>query len=168
MLYHESGVASTADPLGGSWYVEHLTDEIATQALQEIAEIDVRGGTVAALAAGYQQEAIGDAAYEVQRAVDDGTRIVVGVNAFADDDEAEQRPEPQLIAPELEAEQIARTRAVRERRDQATATARLDALTSAATGTENLLPRIRACVEAEVTLGEISGALRGVWGEHRP
>jgi methylmalonyl-CoA mutase N-terminal domain/subunit len=167
VLYHESGVASTADPLGGSWYVEHLTDQIATEALEEIREIDAHGGTVAALAAGYQQDAIGDAAYEVQRAVDDGTRIVVGLNAFADD-EAEQRPEPQLIAPELEAEQVARTRAVRERRDQATATARLEALTDAASGSENLLPRIRACVEADVTLGEISNALRAVWGEHRP
>jgi methylmalonyl-CoA mutase N-terminal domain/subunit len=167
VLYHESGVAATADPLGGSWYVEHLTDEIATQALQEIDEIDARGGTVAALADGYQPDAIGDAAYEVQRAVDAGERIVVGVNAFADD-EVEQRPEPQLIAPELEAEQVARTRAVRERRDQATATARLAELASAAAGTENLLPRIRACVEADVTLGEISHALRSVWGEHRP
>ncbi len=167
VLYHESGVAATVDPLGGSWYVEDLTDEIPARALEEIGEIDARGGTVAAIADGYQQNAIGDAAYDVQRAVDAGERIVVGVNAFADE-ESEQRPEPQVIAPELEAEQVARTRSVRERRDQSTATSRLEALTSAAAGAENLLPRIRACVEADVTVGEISHALRSVWGEHRP
>ncbi len=167
VLYHESGVAATVDPLGGSWYVEHLTDEIATAAMAEISAIDARGGTLAALADGYQQDAIGDAAYDVQRAIESGERVVVGLNAFADEG-TEQRPEPQVIDPGLEAEQVARTRAVRDRRDAATADERRTALSAAAAGTENLLPRIRACVEADVTLGEISHALRAVWGEHRP
>jgi methylmalonyl-CoA mutase N-terminal domain/subunit len=166
VLYSESGVAATVDPLAGSYFVETLTDAIAQRALAEIEEIEARGGTVAALAAGYQQDAIGDAAYEIQRAVESRERIVVGVNAFTDDGE-EQRPEPQAIDPELEARQVERTRAVRERRDRAAADAALAALESAAAGTENLLPRIRACVEADVTLGEISHALRRVWGEHR-
>jgi methylmalonyl-CoA mutase N-terminal domain/subunit len=166
VLYAESGAAATVDPLAGSYYVETLTDAIARRALAEIEEIEARGGTVAALAAGYQQDAIGDAAYELQRAVESGERTVVGVNAFTDDGD-EQRPEPQRIDPELEARQVERTRAVRERRDHGAAEAALAALESAAAGTENLLPRIRACVEADLTLGEISHALRRVWGEHR-
>jgi methylmalonyl-CoA mutase, N-terminal domain len=167
VLYHESGVAGTVDPLAGSYYVEALTAEIAERSLEEISRIDDRGGTLAALADGYQQNAIGDAAYEIQRAVEAGERIVVGLNGFADEGD-EQRPQPQVIDSDLEARQVARTRAVRERRDAAVAGAALAALESAAAGTENVLPRIRACVEADVTLGEIAGALRRVWGEHRP
>jgi methylmalonyl-CoA mutase N-terminal domain/subunit len=168
-LYEESGVAATVDPLAGSWYVESLTDEIARRALDEIARIDDRGGTLAALADGYQQDAIGDAAYEVQRAIESGERAVVGLNAFTDGEEGdEQRPAPQTIDPELEARQVARTRALRERRDAGAAREALAALEAAAAGTENVLPRIRACVEANVTLGEIAGALRRTWGEHRP
>jgi methylmalonyl-CoA mutase N-terminal domain/subunit len=169
VLYEESGVAATVDPLAGSWYVESLTDEIARRALDEIARIDDRGGTLAALADGYQQDAIGDAAYEVQRAIESGERAVVGLNAFTDGEEGdEQRPAPQTIDPELEARQVARTRALRERRDAGAAREALAALEAAAAGTENVLPRIRACVEANVTLGEIAGALRRTWGEHRP
>jgi methylmalonyl-CoA mutase, N-terminal domain len=167
VLAHESGVTATADPLAGSYYVESLTDAIATRALAELAEVDRRGGTLAALADGYQQNAIGDAAYDVQRAVESGEQVVVGVNAFVEEGN-EQRPQPQSIDPQLEARQIERTRAIRERRDQPAADAAIAALESSAAGTENVLPRIRACVEADVTLGEISHALRRVWGEHRP
>jgi methylmalonyl-CoA mutase N-terminal domain/subunit len=167
VLYHESGVAATVDPLAGSYFVEHMTDAIARAALDELRAIDDRGGTLAALAAGYQQDAIGDAAYDVQRAVEAGERIIVGVNEFVDEGD-EQRPQPQLIDPALEADQVARTRAVRERRDPRTAEVALSALRSAAAGTENVLPRIRAAVEVDVTLGEIANALRSVWGEHRP
>ena len=166
VLAHESGVTATADPLAGSYYVEALTDQIATRALAELEEIDRRGGTLAALAEGYQQDAIGDAAYEVQRAIESGARVVVGVNAFADSGD-EQRPRPQAIDPELEARQTERTRAVRAARNADAAAQAVAALESAAAGTENVLPRIRACVEADVTLGEISHALRRVWGEHR-
>jgi methylmalonyl-CoA mutase N-terminal domain/subunit len=147
--------------------VESLTRDLAERSLAELASIDDRGGTLAALRDGYQQDAIGDAAYDVQRAVESGERVVVGVNAWADAG-ATQRPAPQVIDPELEASQVARTRGVRERRDSAAVEATLGALRTAAAGTENVLPRIRACVEADVTLGEISWALRDVWGEHRP
>jgi methylmalonyl-CoA mutase, N-terminal domain len=167
VLYNESGVTATTDPLGGSYYVEALTDEITERSLAEIEAIDARGGTLAALADGYQQGAIGDAAYEQQRAVEAGERVIVGVNAHADDGDA-QRPEPQRIDPALEASQVARTLAVRTGRDQRAADEAVAALERAAAGTDNVLPRIRACVEASVTLGEISHALRRVWGEHRP
>ena len=167
VLFHESGVAATVDPLAGSYYVETLTDWIVEAALAELARIDDRGGTLVALADGYQQNAIGDAAYDAQRAVEAGERIVVGVNAFVDEG-SEQRPEPQVIDPELESRQVARTRALRERRDAAAADATVAALEIAAAGTENVLPRIRACVEAGVPLGEIAHALRRVWGEHQP
>jgi methylmalonyl-CoA mutase N-terminal domain/subunit len=167
VLYHESGVGSTADPLGGSYYVETLTNELEERVLAELAEIERRGGTLAALAEGYQQGAIGDAAYEFQRQVESGERIVVGVNAFEEGGN-EQRPAPQAIDPEDELRQVERTRAVRAARDAAAVEAATVALADAARGTENLLPRIRAAVEARVTLGEISDVLRDAWGEYRP
>jgi len=167
VLAAESGVSTPVDPLGGSHYVEALTDEIEARVHAELAEIDRRGGTLAALADGYQQAAIADAAYEAQRAIEAGERIVVGVNAFVEEGD-EQRPQAQVIDPQAEAEQVARTRAVRAGRDPARAAEALTALEMAAAGTENVVPRIRACVESQVTLGEISGALRSVWGEYRP
>ncbi len=167
VLASESGVTATTDPLAGSYYVETLTRELFERAMAELEEIDRRGGTLAALADGYQQDAIGDAAYAVQRAIEAGERVIVGVNAFTDEGD-EQRPAPQAIDPQLEARQVERTRAVRARRDARRAAEATAALETAAAGTENVLPRIRACVEADVTLGEISTALRRVWGEHRP
>jgi methylmalonyl-CoA mutase N-terminal domain/subunit len=165
VLHAESGVTATADPLGGSYYLETLTDALERLIDAELARIDERGGTLAALERGHQQDAIADAAYEAQRALESGERIVVGLNAFVDADQ--QHPAPQAIDPGLEADQVARTRAVRDARDPRVAGEALDALRAAAAGTENLLPRIRACVEASVTLGEISNAFRDVWGEHR-
>ena len=167
VLHHESGVAETVDPLAGSYFVETLTDELAERAFAELRHIDDLGGTLAALADGYQPDAIGDAAYAAQRAIESGERIVVGVNAFTEQGD-EQRPAPQAIDPELEARQVERTRAVRAARDPAAADAAIAALERAAAGTENVLPRIRTAVEADVTLGEIAHALRRVWGEHRP
>ena len=167
VLYNESGVTATTDPLGGSYYVETLTNDIEERALAEIAAIDARGGTLAALANGYQQDAIGDAAYEQQRAVESGAKVIVGLNAYTDEGE-ELAPEPQRIDPGLEASQVARTAAVRAGRDQDVADAAVGELERSAAGIANLLPRIRGCVEASVTLGEISHALRRVWGEHRP
>jgi methylmalonyl-CoA mutase N-terminal domain/subunit len=167
VLAYESGVAATVDPLGGSYYVETLTNELEERVMAELARIEERGGTLAALADGYQQGAIGDAAYAFQRELEAGERIVVGLNRFVEDGE-EQRPAPQAIDPDEERRQVERTRAVRAARDQATVDAALASLGTAARGTENLLPRIRACVEARVTLGEISDGLRAAWGEHRP
>jgi methylmalonyl-CoA mutase N-terminal domain/subunit len=167
VLAYESGLRAPADPLGGSYFLESLTNALEERIWTELREIDDRGGTLAALVDGYQQDAIGQAAYEFQRAIEAGERIVVGVNAFVEEGD-EQRPEAQVIDPADEQRQVARTRAVRERRDAAAASAALDALAAAANGTENVLPRIRAAVEADVTLGEISDTLRGAWGEYRP
>jgi len=167
VLAHESGVTAPVDPLGGSWYVEALTDEIEERVAAELAEIDRRGGTLAALAEGYQPGEIAQAAYDAQRAVESGERVVVGVNAFAEAGD-EQRPQPQSIDPADERRQVERTRAVRAARDPVAAAAALDALETAAAGTENVLPRIRDCVEANLTVGEISHALRRAWGEYRP
>jgi methylmalonyl-CoA mutase N-terminal domain/subunit len=167
VLAHESGITATVDPLGGSYYLEALTNEMDARARAELEAIDDRGGTLAALEAGYQPEAIADAAYEVQRAVESGERIVVGVNAFGEEGE-EQRPQPQRIDPELERRQVDRTAGVRESRDATAADEAREALERAAAGTENLMPRIRAAVERRMTLGEISHALRRVWGEYRP
>ena len=155
------------DPLAGSYYIESLTNQIEERALAEISAIDERGGTLAALADGYQQDRIGDAAYEQQLAVEAGERVIVGVNAYAEEG-VELAPEPQRIDPALEATQVERTRALRAARDQAAADAAVADLERAAAGTENVLPRIRACVESAVTLGEIANAMRRVWGEHRP
>jgi methylmalonyl-CoA mutase N-terminal domain/subunit len=167
VLYYEAGVAGTADPLAGSYYLETLTNELERRIDAELEAIEARGGTLAALAAGYQQDAIGDAAYAFQRQVESGERIVVGLNAFTEGGE-EQRPAPQAIDPEAERRQAARTRAVRAARDEAAASVARESIAEAARGTENLLPRIRAAVEARVTLGEISDALREAWGEYRP
>jgi len=167
VLAFESGVSEPVDPLGGSYYLESLTDEIVERVHAELAEIDRRGGTLAALMDGYQQGAIADAAYAAQRAVEAGESVVVGVNAFAEGGD-ELRPQAQVIDPEAEAQQVARTRAVRAGRDATRAAEALQALEAAASGTENVLPRIRTCVEEQVTLGEISAALRRVWGEYRP
>jgi len=172
VLAHESGLTAPIDPLGGAWYVESLTDALDERATAELAQLDELGGPLAALEAGYQAGAIADAAYADQRAFEAGESVIVGVNAFTDpDDEAGResiRPQPQVIDPAAEREQAERTAAVRAARAPAEAAAALEALGTAARGTENLLPRIRACVEAEVTLGEIADALRAVWGEHRP
>jgi methylmalonyl-CoA mutase N-terminal domain/subunit len=167
VLAHESGLTAPIDPLGGSWYVEALTDALDERATAEIARLDELGGPLAALEAGYQAGAIADSAYADQVAFESGAAIVVGVNAFTDA-RAEARPEPQRIDPAAERRQAERTAAVRAARDQTAAEATMGALEEAARGSANLLPRIRACVEAEVTLGEIADRLRLVWGEHRP
>jgi methylmalonyl-CoA mutase N-terminal domain/subunit len=167
VLIHESGMAAPVDPLGGSYYVEALTDALEQRVHAELAEIDRRGGTLAALDDGYQQGEIAQAAYDFQRAVEAGQTVIVGVNAFADGGD-EQRPAPQAIDPDGERRQVERTRAVRQARDQAAADAAMSALADAARGTQNVLPRILACVESRVTLGEISDTLRAAWGEYRP
>ena len=166
VIASEAGVAGTVDPLGGSYAIEQLTDELEAQALAYIARIDALGGALAAIEAGYPQSEVETAAYAHQRAVESGARVVVGVNAFT------AGAEPPLpvhkLDPQIEQRQVARVRALRQSRDGERASALLAQLEQAARGTANLMPLFIECVEHDVTLGEICRVLRSVWGEYRP
>jgi methylmalonyl-CoA mutase N-terminal domain/subunit len=162
IIAFETGVASTIDPLAGSYYVESLTDSIEEEARTYLARIDRMGGTLAALESGFFQQEIQDAAYRWQCEVDSGERVIVGVNKFQTDEPAHL--EMMRINPALEAEQARELRDLRENRDQAAALAALEQLCNAAATTDNLMPPIITCVEADCTLGEVSDALRSVFG----
>ena len=165
VIAHESGVAETADPLGGSYAIEHLTDEIEAGAVEYQKKIEAMGGMLRAIETGYVQREIQEAAYRYHKAVEAREQVVVGVNRFQIDEEP---PVNVLrIDPALERAQVERVRAVRERRDTRAATDALAKLEQAAGTTENLVPRILECVEAYATVGEISNTLRRVWGEYR-
>jgi methylmalonyl-CoA mutase N-terminal domain/subunit len=165
VIAHESGVADTADPLAGSYAIESLTNEVESRAVDYLEKIDAMGGMLRAIETGYVQREIQEAAYRYQRAIETRDAVVVGVNEFR---VAEESPIPTLrVDPAIEQAQIERVRAVCERRDPVAANATLLKLEEAARGTENLLPRILDCVEAQVTVGEIGHRLRSVWGEYR-
>ena len=165
VIAHESGVADTVDPLAGSYAIEELTTRLEELAAGYIERIDGMGGMLRAIETGYVQREIQQAAYEYQRAVETGDAVVVGMNRFNSE---KDEPIPILRIDEtIERDQIERLRALRAGRDARRADAALNSLTQAAQGTENLLPRILECVEAEVTVGEISHGLRSVWGEYR-
>jgi methylmalonyl-CoA mutase, N-terminal domain len=161
----ESGVADVADPLGGAWAIEALTDRIVAGARAYIARIDEMGGPIAALESGFQAREIADAAYETQRAIEEGRQKVVGVNCFEMD--GESPVEALAIDPRAEREQCERLAAYRAGRDAARAAAALAALDAAAGAGRNLMPEILGAVRAGSTLGEIATALRRVYGEHR-
>jgi methylmalonyl-CoA mutase N-terminal domain/subunit len=166
IIAFESGVVDTADPLAGSYVVEHLTDELERQARALIAEIDQLGGAVDAVEWGWTQEQIADAAYAYQMKVESGERIVVGVNRFAED-HADPTPifRPNDAVAREQAESLAQLRA---ERDQAAVQAALAELRSAAVGTANVLPPMREALRCYATVGEVCGILREVWGEYRP
>ncbi|MBI3624703.1 MAG: methylmalonyl-CoA mutase family protein [Candidatus Rokubacteria bacterium] len=164
ILAHESGVADTVDPLGGSYAVERLTRQIEEEAETYIAKIDGLGGSVHAI--GFMQREIQEAAYRYQQEVESKSRIVVGVNEFVTD----ERPPGDLfrVDPGVGEALRARLEAVRRGRDEDRARRALDRIEVAARGRENLLPRILEAVEVSVTLGEICDRLRGVFGVHHP
>jgi len=165
VIAYESGVVETADPLGGSYAIEHLTDEIEEGAVEYLKKIEAMGGMLRAIEVGYVQREIQEAAYRYQKAVEAQEQVVVGVNRFQLEEEL---PVNVLrIDPALEEAQIGRVRALRERRDTQLVTAALTKLKQAATTDENLLPRILECVESYATVGEISNTLREIWGEYR-
>jgi len=165
ILAYEAGVTETPDPLAGSYFVETLTDELEAAASAYLDEIDGLGGTLAALELGFQQRAIQESAYRVQRAIDRGDQVVVGVNRFRD--EATPTPPIQRIDPEGERRQVEGLRRVRAERDPSAWEAALARLSDAARGTDNLLPPIIEAVRAYATVGEISDRLRAAWGVHR-
>jgi methylmalonyl-CoA mutase, N-terminal domain len=170
VLAEETGVANTIDPLGGSWFVEALTNETEREVWRYLDEIDRRGGMVAAIGEGYPQHEVADAAYRYQREFDAGERRVVGVNAYVNEDE--QTPIPVLSVPPGSFEgQMARLERTRRERDAGAVESALAGLRDAAsrpgTSETNLMPHFLRCAAAYVTLGEQCAVLRGVFGEYR-
>src|SRR6266851_2969245 len=165
ILAQETGVANTTDPVAGSYAIEHLTNQIEKGAVEYIEKIDAMGGMLRAIEAGFVQGEIQKAAYDFQRAVEKKDRIVVGVNDFIAE---EERQIPTLrVDEEIERSQIARLNALRAKRDSVRAQSALAELQRRAATAENLLPAILAAVEAYATVGEISDALRRVFGEYQ-
>ncbi|MDR3545626.1 MAG: methylmalonyl-CoA mutase family protein [Candidatus Limnocylindrales bacterium] len=165
ILAHEAGVTETPDPLAGSYYVETLTDQLEAAAHELLDEIEGLGGTLAAIEAGFQQRQIQDSSYRVQRAIEDGSQVVVGVNRFRD--EGHRTPALQRIDPDGERRQVESLRRVRAERDPAAWEAALRRVGECARGGENLMPVLIEAVGAYATVGEISDRLRAAWGEHR-
>jgi methylmalonyl-CoA mutase N-terminal domain/subunit len=165
IIAHESGVASVIDPLGGSYFLESLTDEVERQAQAIIDEIDRIGGALRALESGYFQRSIADSAYHYQRQVETGEAVVVGVNRYTIEEETSI--ELSRVDPAIAADQRARLQALRSRRNGENVSACLTRLQDAARGTDNLVERIVDCVEGSCTLGEISDALRSVFGVYQ-
>ncbi|MEO8462183.1 MAG: methylmalonyl-CoA mutase family protein, partial [Chloroflexota bacterium] len=165
IIAHESGVTDTPDPLGGSYFVESLTDELEAAALAYLDEIEALGGTLAALEGGFQQRQIQESAYRTQRAVDAGDQVVVGVNRFRD--ETSTMPPTQRIDPEGERLQVLGLQRVREGRDPRAWEATMGRLDDAARGSDNLMPFLIDAVNAYATVGEIADRLRAAWGVHR-
>jgi len=165
IIAHESGVADTVDPLGGSYYIEQLTSQIEDGALKYIREIDGMGGALEAIGQGYIQSEIMQSAYNYQRAVDSGEQIIVGVNKFT----AEEESSPRLLEIDAEAEkkQIGRLRRLKQERDNKKVNEVLDEVRQVARGDENVMPVLVEAVKAYTTVGEISDALRDVFGEYR-
>ena len=165
ILAFEAGVTETPDPLAGSYYVESLTNELEAAAWGYLDEIEAMGGTLAAIEGGFQQRQIQEAAYRVQRAIESGDQVVVGVNRFRDDEVT--TPPLHRIDPDGERRQIERVRRVRAERSADAWAAAMDRLAAVAQGEGNLMPPILAAVRAQATVGEISDRLRVAWGEHR-
>jgi methylmalonyl-CoA mutase N-terminal domain/subunit len=163
ILAQESGVVNTADPVAGSYAIEKLTDEIEAGAREYIDKIDAMGGMLRAIESGFVQSEIQKAAYDYQRAVERGERIVVGVNQFVAE---EEKPIPTLrVDPEIEAAQVSRLNALRAKRDVAKSRAALAEVERRAASGENLMPAILAAVESYATVGEIADSMRRVFGE---
>ncbi|WP_069364753.1 acyl-CoA mutase large subunit family protein [Salisediminibacterium beveridgei] len=164
IIAHETGVADTVDPLGGSYYVEALTDAVEEEAWSYIKRIDETGGAVNAVESGYMQQEIRRAAYETQKAQDQQNEIVVGVNQFTEEEE----PEPDVVKVDeaFVSAQIERLEAIRNERDQQLVDAALDELREAAKGEDNLMYPILKAVKAYATLGEIANVLRDEFGEY--
>ena len=165
VIAHESGVANVVDPLGGSYYLEWLTDDLERQALDYFDRIDSLGGVIPAIEKGWFQKEIAAAAYAYQREIDSGERKIVGVNAHTVDEPVEI---PMLeMDPKGFERQCARLARLRKQRDTKKHTAALDAVQKAAEGDDNLMPHFITAVRADATLGELCEVLRGVFGEYR-
>jgi methylmalonyl-CoA mutase N-terminal domain/subunit len=165
IIADESGVADTVDPLGGSYFVEWLTNQIEDRAMKYITEIDQMGGALKAIEKGYIQKEIAHAAYNYQRAVDSGEQVIVGVNKFASTEEPDTRTLE--ISAEVEQRQIARLRELKQKRDNHKVSQVLARVRDVAGSEQNIMPVLVEAVKAYATIGEISDALRSVFGEYR-
>ena len=166
IIAHESGVADSVDPIGGSYLVEELTNQISVSVKEYLQKIDEFGGALAAIERGYIQSEIQEAAYRYQKVVETKEQIVVGLNAF--ETEETLQLERLRVDPAIEAAQRAKLTELRSKRDACKAAEMLALLEKTARSSENLMPVLVACVEAEITLGEVCGVLRNVWGEYQP
>jgi methylmalonyl-CoA mutase, N-terminal domain len=165
VIAHESGVADTIDPLAGSYVIEYLTDEIEKLALAYIERIDEIGGALESIEHGYMQQEIQESAFQYQRAVEKHEQLVVGVNSFQVEENLEL--ESLEVDPEIELAQKNRLADLRKRRDAVRVAELMSRIESEARGTENLMPVFIESLEQGVTLGEICGVLRNVWGEYQ-
>ena len=166
LIGYEAGVADSADPLGGSWLVESLTNEIEERARDYIARVDGMGGAVASIESGWMKREIEESAYRIAQGVESGQRVVVGVNRFQLEDE--EPVEIHTLDPELQRRQLERLDRVRSQRDQGAVDVALKNLEEAARGTDNLLYPMREALACYATLGEVSDVLRGIFGEYEP
>ena len=166
VIAHETDVPLVADPLGGSWFVEALSDEIEARAAELIAEVDERGGAVAAIDDGFQKGEIERSAYDDTRRMERGERVVVGVNRFQIDEDVE--PELQRVDDAVREAQVRRLQRVRAERDDAAVKTALDEVRAAAEGDDNLLVAMREALRALATVGEVCDVLRGVFGRYQP
>jgi len=165
VIAHETGVVHSADPLGGSWLVESMTDRLEREAYDYFERIERLGGVVAALNENFFQREIAEASYRYQQEVEDGRRLIVGVNSYASEDD--DQVEILRISPEVERRQKERLNAVRGRRDAATVQASLERLSADAATDRNVMPALVECARAYASEGEICDALRAVWGVYR-
>jgi methylmalonyl-CoA mutase N-terminal domain/subunit len=166
VIGYETAVPLVADPLGGSFYVENLTDRVEEEALSIMAEVDEMGGAVACIESGWTQRRIADSAYRLQKRVESAERVVVGVNRYL---ETDSRPvEIMKVSPRHQTAQAQALKKLRARRSKTTVRGHLDAIERAARGTDNLMPPLKAALADYVTIGECCAVLRGVFGEYRP
>ena len=165
IIAHESGVANTADPLAGSYFIETLTDMLESEAEEYFQKIEDLGGVLAAIDQGFFQQEIADAAYTYQRAVDSEDQVIVGVNRYNSGETAEI--ELLKIDPSVEAKQVERLRALKEKRDNIAVRLKLEDLQNSAASVENIIPRILAAVKVYATEGEIVASLKEVFGEYK-
>jgi len=165
VIAHETGVVNSADPLGGSWLVEALTNRLEREAYEYFERIDRLGGVIPALNENFFQREIAEASYRYQREVEDGRRLIVGVNAHTS--EGDDEVEILRISPDVERRQRDRLNAVRGRRDGAVVQASLQRLSADAASDRNVMPALVECARAYASEGEICDALRAVWGVYR-
>ena len=165
IIAYESGVADTVDPLGGSYYIECLTNQIEDRAMRYINEIDKMGGALKAIEKGYIQKEIMSSAYNHQRAVDSGEQVIVGANKFKVKEE--QAPKTLEIGIEAEKSQIERLKRLKQERDNQKVSEVLDRVRNVARSDENVMPALIEAVKAYATVGEISDALRDVFGKYQ-